>query len=136
MPGRSSSLPASVGRKRAWVDADDRVLSMSRQSELLGLSRSSYYCEPATQESPNSPKLIEQFVLGGRNHRCFEETKPLNVIYTPFQFNDGDTCTLKVAARCLGSATEPPPQGPIPAGDGIADSSRRFQTARRAPLGL
>jgi putative transposase len=39
--------------KRAWVDADDAVLSVSQQCELLGLSRSSYYYEPAKETAEN-----------------------------------------------------------------------------------
>ena len=39
--------------KRAWVDADDAVLSVGQQCELLGLSRSSYYYEPAKETAEN-----------------------------------------------------------------------------------
>jgi putative transposase len=35
------------------VDGSDSVLSVSQQCELLGLSRSSYYYEPATESSEN-----------------------------------------------------------------------------------
>src|SRR6267143_1481134 len=51
--GSKKKLPASVERKRAWVDDTDRVLSVSQQCELLGLSRSSYYYEPATESAEN-----------------------------------------------------------------------------------
>jgi putative transposase len=51
--GSKKKLPASVERKRAWVDAADAVLSVSQQCELLGLSRSSYYYEPATESAEN-----------------------------------------------------------------------------------
>src|SRR2546425_11014139 len=51
--GSKKKLPASVERKRAWVDAADAVLSVSQQCELLGLSRSSYYYEPATEAAEN-----------------------------------------------------------------------------------
>src|SRR5271165_4933288 len=51
--GSKKKLPASVERKRAWVDAGDGVLSVSQQCELLGLSRSSYYYEPATESVEN-----------------------------------------------------------------------------------
>src|ERR1700722_4962906 len=51
--GSKKKLPASVERKRAWVDPADRVLSVSQQCELLGLSRSSYYYEPATESAAN-----------------------------------------------------------------------------------
>ena len=39
--------------KRAWVDVKDEVLSVSQQCELLGLSRSSYYYEPAKETAEN-----------------------------------------------------------------------------------
>src|SRR5271166_5338250 len=51
--GSKKKLPASVERKRAWVDARDTVLSVSQQCGLLGLSRSSYYYEPATESAEN-----------------------------------------------------------------------------------
>src|SRR6476661_4243431 len=51
--GSKKKLPASVERKRAWVDAQDTVLSVSQQCDLLGLSRSSYYYEPATESAAN-----------------------------------------------------------------------------------
>src|SRR3954463_12266829 len=51
--GSKKKLPASVERKRAWIDATDSVLSVSQQCELLGLSRSSYYYEPATETAEN-----------------------------------------------------------------------------------
>jgi putative transposase len=40
------------------VDPEDTELSVSRQCDLLGLSRSSYYYEPAT-EAPENLKLME-----------------------------------------------------------------------------
>jgi putative transposase len=46
-------LPASVEGKRTWVDATDATLSVSRQCELLGLSRSSYYYEPGAETKEN-----------------------------------------------------------------------------------
>jgi putative transposase len=39
--------------KRGLIDPDDAALSVSRQCELLGLSRSSYYYEPATESTEN-----------------------------------------------------------------------------------
>jgi putative transposase len=39
--------------KRALVDPGDQVLSVSRQCELLGLGRSSYYYEPASESAEN-----------------------------------------------------------------------------------
>lgn len=50
---RKKKLPTSVERKRAWVDAEDPVLSVSQQCELLGLNRSSYYYQPATESAEN-----------------------------------------------------------------------------------
>jgi putative transposase len=38
---------------RLWVDPEDTVLSVSHQCDLLGLSRSSYYYEPATETAEN-----------------------------------------------------------------------------------
>jgi putative transposase len=51
--GSKKKLPVSVERKRAWVDPADSALSISQQCELLGLSRSSYYYEPATENAEN-----------------------------------------------------------------------------------
>src|SRR5215203_5538774 len=51
--GSKKKLPASVERKRAWVDAADAMLSVSQQCELLDLSRSSYYYEPAKESAEN-----------------------------------------------------------------------------------
>src|SRR5471032_1117028 len=51
--GSKKKLPASVERKRAWVDPADPMLSVSQQCEVLGLSRSSYYYEPATESVEN-----------------------------------------------------------------------------------
>src|SRR5208337_4982350 len=51
--GSKKKLPASVEHKRAWVDPGDPVLSVCQQCELVGLSRSSYYYEPATETAAN-----------------------------------------------------------------------------------
>src|SRR5450755_760518 len=51
--GSKKKLPASVERRRAWVDAADTVLSVSQQCELLGLSRSSFYYESAIESVAN-----------------------------------------------------------------------------------
>src|SRR5271163_3842154 len=51
--GSKKKLPASVERKRAWVDPADPVLSVSQQCEVLGLCRSNYYYEPATESVEN-----------------------------------------------------------------------------------
>src|ERR1700722_11156554 len=51
--GSKKKLPASVERKRAWVDAADALLSVSQQCGLLGLGCTSYYYEPATASAEN-----------------------------------------------------------------------------------
>jgi putative transposase len=51
--GSKKKLPVSVERKRGWIDAADSVLNVSQQCALLGLSRSSYYYEPATETAVN-----------------------------------------------------------------------------------
>jgi putative transposase len=51
--GSKKKLPASVEGKRAWVDAADPRLSVSRQCELLDLGRSSYYYQPASESAEN-----------------------------------------------------------------------------------
>src|SRR5580765_2373336 len=54
--GSKKKLPASLEAKRAWIDPA-ATLSVSRQCELLGISRSSYYYQPAT-ESPENLALM------------------------------------------------------------------------------
>src|ERR1700735_3808557 len=49
--GSKKKLPASVEAKRAWVDPADAVLSVRHQCELLDLSRSSFYYEPAREST-------------------------------------------------------------------------------------
>jgi putative transposase len=46
-------LPASVDRRRELVDPKNGQLSICRQCELLGLSRSTYYLPPATESEEN-----------------------------------------------------------------------------------
>jgi putative transposase len=46
-------MPESVELKRALVEEAHAQLSISRQCELLGLPRSSFYYEPATQSQEN-----------------------------------------------------------------------------------
>jgi putative transposase len=46
-------LPASVDRRRELVDPNNEQLSICRQCELLGLSRSTYYLPPATESEEN-----------------------------------------------------------------------------------
>jgi putative transposase len=41
-----------------WVDSADRVLSVSQQCELVGLSRSSYYYEPAAESAENLALMV------------------------------------------------------------------------------
>jgi putative transposase len=53
-----------------WVDAADTVLSVSRQCELLGLSRSTYYYEPATETVENLA-LMEQIDREYTKHPFF-----------------------------------------------------------------
>src|SRR5437588_9145052 len=55
--GSKKKLPASVERQRAWVDAADSELSVRQQCELLSLSRSSYYYEPATETVENLAQM-------------------------------------------------------------------------------
>jgi putative transposase len=42
-----------LSEKRQWIDPSHRVLSIRRQCELLGLSRSAWYYEPATESETN-----------------------------------------------------------------------------------
>jgi putative transposase len=55
-------LPASIDAQRLLIDVDHPQLSISRQCELLGLNRSSYYYEPAveTQENLALMRVIDQ----------------------------------------------------------------------------
>lgn len=54
-----------MSEKRLWVDADDPRLSVSRQCELLELSRSSYYYEPArtSQEDLELMRRIDELYM-------------------------------------------------------------------------
>lgn len=49
--GSKKNLPPSVNDKRGLIEPDHPVLSVRRQCELIGLSRSTYYYEPA-KETP------------------------------------------------------------------------------------
>jgi putative transposase len=55
-------LPASIDAQRLLIDVDHPQLSISRQCELLGLNRSSYYYEPAveTRENLALMRVIDQ----------------------------------------------------------------------------
>jgi putative transposase len=55
-------LPASVEAQRALIEVDHPQLSICRQCELLGLARSSFYYEPATESAENLTlmRLIDQ----------------------------------------------------------------------------
>jgi putative transposase len=46
-------LPESVAAKRLLIDEKDEELSVRRQCELLGLNRSTYYYQTATETSEN-----------------------------------------------------------------------------------
>ena len=46
-------MPASVDAQRALIEVDHPELSICRQCELLGLARSSFYYEPATESAAN-----------------------------------------------------------------------------------
>jgi len=55
---------ASVEEKRRLIESDHRMISISRQCELLGLARSSYYDQPEKDESCNHVlinRIDEQF---------------------------------------------------------------------------
>jgi putative transposase len=51
-------LPDSIDVKRAMIDPDHPTLSIRRQCELIGLNRSTYYCEPEG-ESPLNLLLMQ-----------------------------------------------------------------------------
>jgi putative transposase len=59
-------LPSSAGELRQWIEPSHRELSIAAQCELLGLPRSSYYYEPAS-ESPENLRLMrlidEQYLV-------------------------------------------------------------------------
>ena len=60
------NLPPSVEAKRALVEIDHPQLSIHRQCELLGLSRSSFYYQPATETEENLAlmrRIDEQYTL-------------------------------------------------------------------------
>jgi putative transposase len=50
-------LPAVVEARRALIDADHETISVRRQCELLGLPRSTFYYQPAT-ETPENLRLM------------------------------------------------------------------------------
>jgi putative transposase len=58
-------LPAAVDAKRALIDPDDLHLSICRQCELIGLSRSTYYLAPTTEsdEDLRLMRLIDEQYL-------------------------------------------------------------------------
>jgi putative transposase len=64
-------LPASVDRRRALVDPNGIHLSISRQCELLGLNRSTYYLPPALESAENLRlmRLIDEQYLTGSLER-------------------------------------------------------------------
>ena len=46
-------MTASPEMKRAMIESDHPTLSISRQCELVGLSRSAYYYEPVPESEEN-----------------------------------------------------------------------------------
>lgn len=56
---QKKKLPASLTAKRELVDPDHAELSIRRQCELLGMSRSTWYYEPG-QESAANLRLMRQ----------------------------------------------------------------------------
>jgi len=75
-------LPASVDAKRALVNHDDPHLSICRQCELIGLSRSTYYLPPAVESEENLRlmRLIDEQYLktpfyGSRRMTAFLERR-------------------------------------------------------------
>jgi putative transposase len=54
------ALNAPLEDKRRWIEPDHASLSVARQCELAGLSRSSHYCPPRAGESPENLELMRQ----------------------------------------------------------------------------
>lgn len=50
-------LSGSVEEKRAWIEPEHREISVVRQCDLIGLSRSSYYYQPS-QDSAFDDQLM------------------------------------------------------------------------------
>jgi len=46
-------LPSSATNRQLLIEADDPIMSIARQCDLLGIARSSYYYRPATESSEN-----------------------------------------------------------------------------------
>ena len=46
-------MNGSARDKRNWIEPEQAQFSIARQCELLGLARSSYYYEPATESEEN-----------------------------------------------------------------------------------
>lgn len=61
------NLPASTSERCRMIDSNDPKLSIRRQCELLGISRSSYYHEPAGESAEN---LALMRVIDEQHLRC------------------------------------------------------------------
>ncbi len=55
-------MPAAVDAKRALVEPNNPHLSICRQCEFLGLSRSTYYLAPASESEENLRLIDEQYL--------------------------------------------------------------------------
>ncbi len=64
---RKKNLPASSRERCLMIDHDNQALSIRRQCELLGISRSTYYHEPAG-ESPENLALMR--VIDEQHLQC------------------------------------------------------------------
>lgn len=53
MTGLKKNLPFSNSLKKGLIEPDNDEIGIKRQCELVGLSRSSYYYEPAVESSLN-----------------------------------------------------------------------------------
>lgn len=57
--------PSTVAERRSWIDSGDRMLSVRRQCELLGLHRSNVYYEPVpvSEDDLRLMRLIDEEYL-------------------------------------------------------------------------
>lgn len=58
-------MPRSSEARRSLIEPDDPELSVRRQCQLLGVARSSYYREPATESAGNLKlmRLIDELYM-------------------------------------------------------------------------